>query len=518
MTQETNSNPLGGQMRNNTFGNVNHYERGLELAEAGRHQEALVCIQQYLRTAPDDAQALNDAGAILYCLGRPNEAIDHFVKARSLQSDSAEIVWNLVEAYLAVGRANEAVQLFDDIERMGVLNADVLNRTANVFLNQNNKADAVEMLLRSLQICPDQEILQPMIQVIRSKRPKVAFFCGADGTNFLDEIVEFTKQRFEVRIFEGQTQEELRELMEWSDISWFEWCTNLAAIGSKQPKTCKNIIRLHRYEAYGPWPQQVNWPTIDILVTVGNSFVTDVLTHKVPHLESQTSAITIPNGVNLEKFSFTSRRRGKNIAFLSNLRTVKNAPFVLQCMQKLHYIDPEYRLFFGGVFQDEALEQYLKHMVDALGLRNAVFFDGWQADVRSWLEDKHYVVSTSMIESQGMGLLEAMACGLKPAIHNFPGADQTFPSEFLFNIAEEFCEQICSDAYEPERYRKFVEENYALKDQLTRINNALTQLEAEIDSRQTGTPLCSDLQNWNPEIAGLPAESPAGVFEHNSIM
>ncbi|GAI75341.1 unnamed protein product, partial [marine sediment metagenome] len=37
-----------------------------------------------------------------------------------------------------------------------------------------------------------------------------------------------TERRFEVRVFEGQTEEELYELMRWSDISWFEWCTNLA--------------------------------------------------------------------------------------------------------------------------------------------------------------------------------------------------------------------------------------------------------------------------------------------------
>lgn len=518
MTLETNSNPLDGQMQNNTFGNVNLYERGQELAETGRHQEALVCIQEYLGTAPDDPQALNDAGAILYCLDRPNEAIDHFVKARSLQKDSAEIVWNLAEAYLAVDKANEAMQLFDNIEQMGILNVDVLNRTANVFLNQNNKADAIEMLLRSLQICPNQEILQPMIQVIRSKRPKVAFFCGADGMNSLDEIFEFTNQRFEVRLFEDRTKEEQYELMKWSDISWFERCTNLAVSGSKQPKVCKNIIRLHRYESYEQWPQQVNWTNIDALVTVGNSFVKDVLLRKAPYIENQTPIVTIPDGVNLEKFAFTDRTHGKNIAFLSNLRMVKNPAFVLQCMQKLHYMDPEYRLFFGGQFQDETLEQYLRHMVAVLDLRDVVFFDGQQEDVSSWLKDKHYIVSTSLIESQGMGLLEAMACGLKPVIHNFPGAEQIFPSEFLYNIAEEFCRQILSEQYEPQTYRRFVEENYALKDQLPKINNIFTQLEAEIDAQQSGTSDYDNMQKQNPQIVELSAGSSPSEFENNLII
>ena len=497
---------------------MNHYEKGSQLAEAGRYQDALACMQEHLCTTPDDAEALNDTGAILHCLGRSNEAIDYFVKAQQLMNDSAEIVWNLVEAYLATGRATEAMQLFDKMEKMGVLNVDILNRTASVFLNQNNKADAIEMLFRSMRISPNQKILEPMIQAIVSKRPKVAFFCGGDGMTFLDEILDFTKQRFEVRLFEGRTTEELYELMKWSDISWFEWCTNLAVIGSKQPKVCKNIIRLHRYEAYEQWPQLVNWINIDTLVTVGNSFVKDALLRRVPHIESQIPIVTIPNGVNLDKFDFADRPRGKNIAFLSNLRMVKNPAFVLQCMQKLHYIDPEYRLFFGGMFQDETLEQYLKHMVGALGLHDVVFFDGRQEDVISWLQDKHYIVSTSLIESQGMGLAEAMACGLKPVVHNFPGADQIFPAEFLFNIAEEFCEHILSEQYEPQKYRRFVEENYALKDQLPKINNIFTQLEADIDAQQSGIPLNNNLRNLNPRIVEISEGPGFPAFENNLVV
>ncbi|UCC22410.1 MAG: tetratricopeptide repeat protein, partial [Planctomycetota bacterium] len=226
----------------------NQYQRGLALAEAGRHEKALTCIEQHLRTAPEDAQALNDAGAILHCLGRSDEAISYFVKARGLQGESPEIIWNLVEAYLAIGRADEAMRLFDDMERMGILNADILNRTANVFLNQGNKGDAIEMLLRSTAIGPKQDVLVPMIEVIRSKRPKVAFFCGLKGDiKFLTDIFEFTKQRFPVQFFEGQQANELHELMKWSDICWFEWCTDAVVEASKLEKVSKNIVRLHRF-------------------------------------------------------------------------------------------------------------------------------------------------------------------------------------------------------------------------------------------------------------------------------
>lgn len=494
--------------------NSNYYQRGLELAESGRHREALVYIQEHLRSFGEDAQALNDAGAILHCLGRSDDAIGYFVKARSLRGDSTEIVWNLVEAYLAVGKAEGAVQLFDDMERMGILSADVLNRTAKLLIDRNKKGEAVEVLLRSLSAWPDQEILYPMIEVIQGKRPKTAFFCGLSGdTKFLTDIYEYTRKRYLVQYSEAQDIEQMYEVMKSSDISWFEWCTDMVVEASKLPKVCKNIVRLHRFEAYNNWPSQVQWENIDILITVGNSFVKDALVGQVPDIENRTRLVTVPNGVNLDRFKLINRGRGKNLACVGYLNMRKNPMFLLQCMQKLHYIDSGYKLFFAGNFQDPMLEQYIRHMVSSLKLSDVVFFDGWQMDMNSWLQDKHYIVSCSIGESQGMGILEGMACGLKPVIHSFPGASQIFSSEFLFSISEEFCEQVLSSTCEPLRYRKFVEEKYPLENQLNKINGIFTQLEAEIDSQQAVSANRDEMCLKNPVNAGLSSERYVPVFD-----
>ena len=189
--------------------NSDYYRKGLELAEKGKYSEALTSLQEYLRISPDDAQALNDTGAVLHCLGRSEEAIDYFVRTKT-HIDSPEVTWNLAEAYLAACRPDKASQLFDDMERMGILNADVLNRTARVFLDLNKKSEAIEMLLQSLRVWSDQEILRPMIEVIRSKRPPIGFFCGLKGdVKFLADIYEFTGLRFPVQFFEGQSVEQM---------------------------------------------------------------------------------------------------------------------------------------------------------------------------------------------------------------------------------------------------------------------------------------------------------------------
>ena len=302
--------------------------------------------------------------------------------------------------------------------------------------------------------------------------------------------------------------------MKWSDISWFEWCTDMAVEASKLPKVCKTIVRLHDYEAYDTWPTQVQWDNVDALITVGNPVVKEALLKQVPDVKNRTWIVTIPNGISLDRLKFINKGRGKNLACVGYLAMRKNPMFLLQCMQKLYYLDPGYKLFFAGTFQNAMLQQYIRHMVHVLGLTDVVFFDGWQEDVNSWLQDKHYIVSCSIGESQGVGLLEGMACGLRPVIHNFPGATEIFPPEFLFNISEEFCEQILSDQYEPERYRRFVEAHYALKDQLSKINRVLTELEAEVDQQKTGTALCGS-PDKGPADVRLSPQPDAWTVENN---
>jgi glycosyltransferase involved in cell wall biosynthesis len=101
-----------------------------------------------------------------------------------------------------------------------------------------------------------------------------------------------------------------------------------------------------------------------------------------------------------------------------------------------------------------------------------------------------------------MGILEAMSCGLKPVIHNFPGAKEIFPSGYLFNIAEEFCDRILSASYEPQQYRRLVEEKYSQKDQWAKINNILIQIENKIDSNCSPVTADSGLQNLEPQKIG----------------
>jgi glycosyltransferase involved in cell wall biosynthesis len=465
-------------------GSVSLYQYGLTLVEQGKHAEAVGPLTEHLAANPHDIQAINDTGAVLYCLGRLDEAARCLERAFALQPASAEVIWNLVEIYLAMRQPEKLMPLLPLMDAARILTPDLLNRAANAFLDKEDTAGAVEMLLLSLRIAPTQDVLRPMLDVIRTRRPKIAFFCGmGHDVKFLKDILEYTSERFPVKVFEGATIEEMTKLMKWSDISWFEWCTDMPVKASRLEKTCKMIIRLHRFEAYEEWPAQVNWANVDRLILVGNSAVKAALLKQVPDIDRRTEVVTIANGIHLDRYAYSNRPRGKNIACIGHINTRKNPMFLLQCMQKLHYIDPAYRLHFAGDFQDAMLEQYVRDMVENLSLKDVVSFDGWQNNVAGWLADKHYIVSTSIGESQGLGILEGMACGLRPVIHRFPGVGEIFPMEYVFNIAEEFCSQITGGAYEPARYRRFVEETYPVKKQLDSVNGIFTAFEADVAER-----------------------------------
>jgi hypothetical protein len=453
-------------------------QRGRALLSQGRTEEVCRWIEDFLQNQLLSATAWHDAGELFWAMNRQDEALRHFQRAVQLSDCPKEARLSLARTYTAVGQPASAIRLMGALAADGILQEALVEQIAGRFIQQQDLAGAAETMRRAARTFPDSQTLHALRERIRSCRAKIAFFCGADGATFLKPVIENLSLSYPVRIFEGTTPQQMMELMRWSDISWFEWCTNLAQLGSAMPKVCRTIVRLHRYEAYSDFMRQIRWENIDLLLTVGNSFVIDALRRWVPEIRSRVRIASVPNGVDLERIKFIPRRPGKKLAFVASLRWVKNLSLLLQCMAQLYRQDPTYKLHIAGHKTELLAEQYMDHQIRQLGLTEAVVFDGWQEDVQSWLADKNYLVVTSFIESQGMGCVEAMAAGVRPVIHHFPGAAEIYDSEYLFNTPTEFCEHILSGQYDSAQYREFVERRYASTVQLLKINEVVASLEA----------------------------------------
>ena len=464
------------------------HQAALAAARAGRPEAALEHFDAYLKERPDNGFVWNDAGVVLYSQGRFEAALPYFRRAVALDNRPPRAFRNLAQTYLSLGQPWRAMQVYETLRREGLLDAGLIRRIADAFSAQGDAASAMDVLQRGRGHLPEAAELEAPIESLRDRRAKIAFFWGGDGPTFLNDILDYARQRYTVRTFAGKTAQDMHALMRWSDISWFEWCTDLVVMASKMPKVCRTIVRLHRFESYQHWPASIDWSRIDLLMTVGNRFIRQALERQVPDIQSRTALVTIPNGVDLGKFAFRPRQPGKKIVFLGHLRMIKNPGLALQCLKALTAIDPGYTLHFAGWWQDYALEQYLRHMVQTLGLDGAVHFDGYQSDVQGYLDDKQYIVSTSLTESQGMGLLEAMACGIKPVIHHFPGAEEIFGRRYLFATPADFCRLICEPSYDSASYRAFVERRYPLSQQLLQINELFAMFERSPWSEASSAP------------------------------
>ena len=199
--------------------------------------------------------------------------------------------------------------------------------------------------------------------------------------------------------------------------------------------------------------------------------VREIFEARVPDCPSARS--TIANGVQLDRLAYTDRSSGFDLAYVGFLGSSKNPAMLLQIIAKLVAIDERYRLHIAGAFQDIGSRIYFDHMVRTLGLTNNVIYTGWADDVNEWLEDKSYILSTSIFESFGMSIAEGMAKGIKPIVHNWPGATGIYPDAMLFGTIDEAVAMITDATYRSSDYRAFIEDHYDIRKQIVAIEGTI---------------------------------------------
>lgn len=248
------------------------YTKGQELAEEGNHQESLVYMQRHLEEHPNDAEALSDTGAVFYCLGQTDQAVKYFKKAIDADGNYGQSYWNLAEAYLSEGEIQQAVELFDDMQRLEILSPELIIRTANHFLEQSDKGSAIEMMLKSSDLSDSEELVKPMIEVVKSKRPKIAFF-DVDETH---DFYKYASKRFMIESFASKKSEELPDMISWCDIAWFDGCGENLQRALALPKVCKIVVRANSSEE-----ESVDLESVDKLLKDSqggdNRFLNDIL-------------------------------------------------------------------------------------------------------------------------------------------------------------------------------------------------------------------------------------------------
>ena len=293
--------------------------------------------------------------------------------------------------------------------------------------------------------------------------------------SFLRPLLPALRRVYDVRFVSLPPGDALAAAIAEADVVWLEWCWDHAVwattSGVLAGRPC--ILRLHSIEALQTdFPARVNWSRVHRLVVVGGD-IAAVLTSRFPAVAGAVPMAHIANGIDMVRFAPGAPDRFR-IGWVGHVEPKKNPMLLLQIAHRLRQVDARYTIHAAGAFTDLRTLRYLQHAIPALGLEAVVRFEGPVRDMPAWYADKGVLLSTSMYESFGMAIGEAMAVGAFPVVHDFPGAADLWPPECLFLAIDDAVALIRSAR--PGLYRAWVSERYALERQEREVLRVLEEV------------------------------------------
>ena len=98
--------------------------KGVSLADLGRHQEAILCYDEIIKINPEYADAFINKGVSLYDLGRYQEAILCYDEAIRIKPDYEKAFANKGASLDGLGKHQEAILCYDEIIKINPEYAD----------------------------------------------------------------------------------------------------------------------------------------------------------------------------------------------------------------------------------------------------------------------------------------------------------------------------------------------------------------------------------------------------------
>lgn len=232
------------------------------------------------------------------------------------------------------------------------------------------------------------------------------------------------------------------------------------ASGASQPVAgARNVMFLRRYELFDGGLAKVKWVGVDHLVCV-NRWIANVVREVFKQMEVKTPVSTIFNAVDTRRWTFKERKGNHRVGMACHVHPKKNLPLALQVLACL---PPEYELHVAGDIQDQCTAEYMNHVGKAMKRKVYLYGHIDRAKLDLWWDQMGVCLSTSLSEGNPNNVIEAMAKGLKPVVHRWPGADEQFPAGTVFSDAATAAWMITSESYPSTGYRQWVDLNYSTR-------------------------------------------------------
>lgn len=233
-----------------------------------------------------------------------------------------------------------------------------------------------------------------------------------------------------------------RRLRDWADVIICEWCgPNAVWYSHNRRDEQRLIVRLHRFELYGPWPSDVAIDRIERVICVSPSYGS--LTRTFTGWPASKIAV-VPNYVDTAALDRPKLEGAQfHLGFIGMAPSRKRLDLALDVLEELRRRDRRFMLFvkskltweYPWIWADPAerahLDLVLRRIQTSALLRDAVVFDEFGPDVGSWLRRIGFVLSTSDDESFHLAPAEGMASGAVPMLLDWPGADTIYDRHWI---------------------------------------------------------------------------------------
>ena len=459
----------------------------------GQAGEALEQLRGFLENEPDNIRALNDLGTILMAKGERETAEQTFRRALSLEPDRRDVRLNLALSLAAGEKWSETAELVTRLLAENQNEARLWTLLAKVERAQGNLSAALEYLDKSLTLDSEQTELQTVRDKLAAEvnrpaaakggsRPSVLMCCQSSMEHFAMQLCDEMEKYAIVKRVVASNFGPLHWPIRSADTVWLEWGSGLAADATRAPGLLsdkKVILRLHSYEILGDEAGKINYDAVTDIVFVCQ-FMRSLFNRKWPGVLGKCRSHVIHNGIDLDRFPFITGKGHKKIAMVGRMDAKKDPMLMLQAFTFLWHRHPELELHVAGLPDNNRYYLAMPDMIAKNNLDGATHFYGHVNDIPAWLADKDCIICTSPIESQGVGLLEAMHRGLRPLIYNFPGAQDLYPASYLWSNFDEL-EKLLFEGPAPEECRDFVAARYSMKRQAKNFLKVITGTEEIVE-------------------------------------
>ena len=294
------------------------------------------------------------------------------------------------------------------------------------------------------------------------RRTRLSIVCLPGLDNFL-QWVEPIGVYFDTKIFIVKTNDDIIQAIGWGDVIWCEWANESAMgvtrfLAQTKNKSKRVIVRLHSYEAFTNFPENINWDYVNEIVYVAEHVAHIINTwHNLLQINTRHKIHCVPNGVDINKIQLNKPGTGFNICSVGGISHKKNPEMMLQIFKKLADLEDNYRFHIAGAYQDSRYELYLNHMTTVLGLAEKTVYYGNVTDMDTFYKGKDFILLCSPHEGHNVSVIEAMARGICPVVHNYYGADKQYDRiKVLFDTIDDAVYIIRNNTIEPIQHREFV--------------------------------------------------------------